>query len=234
MAVATPVLERIKTQSAEERSSYATTMSADELHNAKIKENYRRLINPDFYLNEDRGGSAEQAQVQAQPEAVVEPVFMRPQETVRPEQPYLVQNARADAEIFRADSAVNQQVEREVATVNEEEESEDLRPTQTTIQYRTVESDVAHVENRVEAKSHVLGKREKIIIATFVSVVVALFVLVIVNSVIISNLNNELAYIQQGITTARGALASVNSEIAALVNPDNIADFAASHGLILK
>ncbi|MGN0818308.1 MAG: hypothetical protein ACI4L9_04995 [Candidatus Coproplasma sp.] len=234
MAVATPLLEREKNQSAEVRTTYSPLMSADELHNSKIKENYRRLVDPDFYLNEDRGGSAEQAV--SQPAVVSAPAYNRIEEVVRPAEPYLVRNARADAEIFRADSAVNQRSAVVTASSDaEEEESEDLRPTQTTIQYRTVgESNATRTETRMQAKERILGKREKIIIATFVSVVLALFVLVIVNSVIISNLNGDLSSIQQGIDTARGALAGVNAEISALVSPDNIAQFAQSHGLVLR
>lgn len=234
MAVATPVLERTQTQSAEERIVNSSAMSADELHNSKIKENYRRLIDPDFYLNEDRGGSV----VQQEEQVVVtqSPVLTRPAESARPAQPYLVQGARADAEIFRADSAINRQaITATTVVVDEEEESEDLRPTQTTIQYKTVDKvEIQREQTRQQPRDSVLGKREKVIIATFVSVVVALFVLVIVNSIIISNLNNELAVIQNSLTAARGALAGANADIATLVSPENIADFAQSHGLILK
>ncbi len=236
MAVATPVLER-ETLQKNERREYASAMTADELHNAQIKENYKRLINPDFGMNEVRGRTvAPETKEEVKPSAF-ERVFESAATRVE-QRPYLVQNARADADIFRADSPVNQQraaVAPRAMTENDEEENEDLRPTNTTIQYRTAEENNAtEVKVTSSAKTSVIGKREKIIIATFISVVVALFILVIVNSAVIAGLNNDLYAIQDGINTARGALAGVNSQIDAATSFEKVAEFAASHGLILE
>ena len=67
--------------------------------------------------------------------------------------------------LFRsADSPVNAQA----VSVSEEEENEDLRPTQTTIQYKTVGVDVSKngkIENVAGSKKRALGKKEIIIIA---------------------------------------------------------------------
>lgn len=237
MAIATPVLERETLQEKNERREYSSALSADELHNAQIKENYKRLINPDFGMDEVRGRSvAPETKEEVKPSALNRAFESA---AVRTEQrPYLVQNARADADIFRADSAINQYraaVAPKAAVQSEEDENEDLRPTKTTIQYRTAEeNNAAEVKVSSSAKSSVIGKREKIIIATFISVVVALFILVIVNSAVIAGLNNELYAIQDGINTARGALAGVNAQIEVATGFEKIADFAATHGLILE
>lgn len=220
MAVATPVLER-NTADTEKRETLASlTQSAEEIHNARIKENYAKLINPEVGLRE----------------LVSEPVPSR--QTSRDEiKPYLVENARADAAIFRADSPINMraQVIAPEKAQSEEDESEDLRPTQTTIQYRTVdEKNKSTVKINAYENEHVLGKREKVIIAVFVSVVVALFTLVIVNSIIIANLNSDLAAIEQGINSARVALQNVNSQITDLTSSENILQFAQNHGINLR
>ena len=140
--------------------------------------------------------------------------------------PYVVENARADAAIFRADSAVNAKREQAVAmqtaevavAAPAEEENEDLRPTSTTIQYQTIGVagvKVADVkkDTKAEKKAFVFGKREKIIVAVFVAVVT----LVIVNATIISNLNAEISTVQNSITTVSGAIKGVNSSVSDLV-----------------
>ena len=252
MAVATPVLERqtLQNQSAE--------LSADELHNSQIKENYKRLINPELNINEVRGRTVE-PEVREQPVVDRRVTVIQPERTARqsilqprqqvqaeqtvartvaqPAQPYLVTNARADADIFRADSPVNQRrafvEETAVAAVAEDDESDDLRPTSTTIQYRTLSEERHAAKAAEEREGHILGKRDKIIIATFISVVVALFVLVIVNSAVIAGLNGELSAIESGVAAASEMLSAVNSQIQAATSMENIAQYALSHGLIL-
>jgi hypothetical protein len=206
MAIATPVLERKvneTTDSAQDKTAYKSTyMTAEEMHNARIKDNYARLINPDNKL-EDLFASAAATEVkEEQTVAEVE------KENKAIYTPYLVQNARADADIFRADSAVNKRVNQAVSYEADEEENEDLCPTKTTIQYRTAgEMNKKEDATQKEQKhASVLGKKEKIIIATFVSIVVALFVLVIINSAIIANFNSDIAAIQSGIVTVKGVV----------------------------
>ena len=251
MAVATPVLERqtLQNKSAE--------MSADELHNLQIKENYKRLINPDLGINELRGRvtaaeeceqtvSDRRASILQPAKQAGQPVVERRQSAVQaqpasasaaaaPARPYLVTNARADADIFRADSPVNRQratfAETSVAAV-EEDENEDLRPTDTTIQYRTYAEADRHAAKTVREETHILGKREKIIIATFISVVIALFILVIVNSAVIAGLNSELSVIQDGVSVARDALADVSSQIESVISEENINAFAQAHNMV--
>ena len=185
---------------------------AEEEHNARIRDTYARLINPENKIEDVFNRVHKEENVVVEPEVHTAPVASRP---------YMVENARADAAIFRADSAINA---KRVATVEAvapaEEESEDLRPTPTTIQYQTIarKEEQTEVETPTRKKSHVFGKREKIIVAIFIAVVVALVTLVIVNSAIISNLNADIAQVQDSITTVRGAIAGVNSAVEEIIH----------------
>lgn len=231
MAVATPVLERdVTTEERELNYSFTQRSTADEEHNARIKRNYAMLINPDTDINEMLGKS-EVAEAEITP---VKDIFAN--------KPYLVENARADAEIFRADSPVNQrvmniqpQIVAEQST--EEEENEDLRPTSTTIQYKTQGAQKTVEEGKIEnvgaEKRTSLSKKEKIIIAVVVGVIVALFALIIINSAIISNINNDISSLQSSLTTAKGAYAGVSDEISSVFSDikENIEFLAFGHGM---
>lgn len=251
MAVATPVLER--------QSLQQSAMTDDELHNAQIKENYKRLINPELTINELRGGAVASGKAEAEEPAVrpsyrqtVQPQAARqaayaPRQTAEQAPARFVDSARTDSALFRADSFINRRPETAgyaaaaavqapvIAPSAEEDENEDLRPTRTTIQYQTANELNISRERAVAEKDSapVLGKREKIIIATFVSVVVALFILVIVNSAVIAGLNSELATMQGTVTAARETLENIGAQISSVTAPESIADYALSHGLYL-
>ena len=178
MAVATPVIERkVYTQNIE--NDERQHVSADERHNARMRDNLARLLNPEYKIKDvvasiDADGSQvikaepvrEQAMQQtaySQPAQAYAPAAQPAQQTyVQPaQQPaYMVRGARADADIFRADSPVNAMhattmyastpaeayaaAKAQAAAISaaqprvEEEENEDLRPTPTTIQYQTI------------------------------------------------------------------------------------------------
>ena len=94
-----PVLERkVNTEqrlTSAERNN--VLMSDDERHNSRIKANYEMLINPDATAH-DVLKKAPAVQRQAEVVASVAPV--------REQKPQLVEHARADSDIFRADSAI--------------------------------------------------------------------------------------------------------------------------------
>lgn len=190
MAVATPVIERRTYNQSIESEARSAGMTADELHNARMKDNLARLLNPENKIKDVVASiDADGTQViQAAPEAVQAPersvapsvvygadgIIARPASAVQmpaAESPayapahsaaqpvYVVKNARANADIFRADSPVNRPAQAyastpaqayeaaramaaaNVAPATEEEENEDLRPTPTTIQYQTIGAD---------------------------------------------------------------------------------------------
>lgn len=215
MAVATPVFENgINEEEKTSRVSYATRAVEDDAHNAGISDRFATLINPNSRLEDLL---APRAQVNA---------GVKAEATAETARPYLVENARADSPLFRADSAINRLPETNAAPISapsSEEEDEDLRPTSTTIQYRTVEQDRKQtaVKATTDRRSAVLGKKEKIIIAVFVSVVIALLALVIINSAVIANLNADIAAAQEKIVEVKGALAGVNANIVEIINPTN-------------
>ncbi len=207
MAIATPVLERKLniTSNVAVNNDYGYRSVTDEQHNARIKDNYARLINPDVALSDLI------ASVEMPAPKKVEPVIAA---TPVQERPYLVTNARADSALFRADSYVNQKVETAQTATNEEEENEDLRPTLTTQRYRTIER---KTENQATVnKSTVnIGKREKIIISAFVSIVIALFALVIINSAIISGLQNQVNQTKMEYQNTYAQSQTLNAEVEA-------------------
>lgn len=302
MAVATPVIERRFSQQINEREE-RVGMNADELHNARMKDNLARLLNPEYKIKDvvasiDTDGSqviksaAPAADVSAQPAAPAQlyeangiiarrapaqqeyvqpvqsaPVYQQPAQSAA--QPvYMVKNARANADIFRADSPVNRPAQAYAPTPAQayaaarsmaaaqaapavmpaEEESDDLRPTATTIQYQTISADgtaiagrtrtmqegeIARPAEREESESKInLTKRDKIIIGVIVGLILAVFVLIIVNSAIISNLNSDISRLEGMADTARAAYESAYSEVENVTSYENVYNVALEQGWI--
>lgn len=302
MAVATPVIERRFSQQINEREERGG-MNADELHNARMKDNLARLLNPEYKIKDvvasiDTDGSqviksaAPAADVSVQPAAPAQlyeangiiarrapaqqeyvqpvqsaPVYQQPAQSAA--QPvYMVKNARANADIFRADSPVNRPAQAYAPTPAQayaaarsmaaaqaapavmpaEEESDDLRPTATTIQYQTISADgtaiagrtrtmqegeIARPAEREESESKInLTKRDKIIIGVIVGLILAVFVLIIVNSAIISNLNSDISQLEGMADTARAAYESAYSEVENVTSYENVYNVALEQGWI--
>ena len=197
----------------------------------------------------------------------------------------MVTNARADADIFRADNPINA-----IGTLNEpiinrqayastpaeayaaaraiaaatapvapapavqqiqvpELESEDLRPTATTIQYQTIGADGTVIidsparakqegeidrpaEREENVKKLTLSRRDKTIIGIIVGLIMAVFVLIIVNSAVISNLNNDIDRLEGMAETARTEMSSAASEYENLTSRENIYNLAVEMGWI--
>lgn len=219
MAVATPILERKTEEERRESYGYTSQMTADELHNSRISNIYAKLINPDSKMS-DFKPAEEQPQVPVQEEA---PVQNYSAQVAPAEGIYLVENARADADIFRADSAINMRAEAQQMSSEpvmqaspSDEENEDLLPSRTTMQYSTEakkETEEGSISNRSAVKRVSLSKRDKVIIAVVVSVIIALFVLIIVNSAIISSVNSDLGSLHSSLNTARSSYESVLNEV---------------------
>ena len=218
-------LEKIE----EERKvgGFNAQMSADEQHNAQISEIYARLISSNNNVDEVLGRS--QQAVESKPRNVL---FA---------EPYLVENARADSEIFRADSPINRRtMEMQPAMVAEdsEEENEDLRPTSTTIQYKTygVKRSVeeGNAEKANTEKRGGLSKKEKIVIAAVVSIILVMLVLIIVNSAVISGINADLGSLQSSLEVVKGSYAGISDEVSNTLKDavENATEYAISHGMI--
>lgn len=219
-------LEKIEEERKVNRG-YNTQMSADEQHNAQIGEIYARLISNTVNVDEVLGRS--QNVVEAQPR---NQLFA---------EPYFVESARTSSEIFRADSPVNRKVmDMQPAMVadDSEEENEDLRPTSTTIQYKTYGVKKAVEEGKAEVtgteKRARLSKKEKIIIAAVVSIIVAMLVLIIVNSAVISGINADVGSLQTSLTTVKASYAGVSDEVNEILSnaTENATEFAISIGMV--
>ena len=262
MATATPVFERrIATRErGEEQSDLRYDgMTADDVHNARISDNLARLLNPENKIKDvvasiDAHGTQV---VQSAPEVEpVQPVYQAPVHqavnTATAAQPvYVVKNARANADIFRADSPVNfvRGVQAPAAIAVEEDESEDLRPTPTTIQYQTIGADGATIENsaahmmsegeierpeeRYASESKInLKKRDKIILGVIVGLILAVFVLIIVNSAIISGLNSDITALENSVESVRAEYNQVMSDIEYAESAEGILSAAKDYGFI--
>lgn len=229
----------------------------EESEYSRIKRNYAMLINPELKAGDLLGQKYEEqaaAQAQAMQNRAMQVQAMQAQiqamkaQSVRteeavaaPAKPYLVENARADSQLFRADSAINlnRQMPVKLAQAdNEDEENEDLRPTPTTIQYRTTNmqntTEEGVIQNKSVEKRSILSKREKIIIAAVVGVFIMLFALIIINSAIISNISNDIEAFQSSLTVAKEELEEVNSQYNAFMEnvAQTVEDFAKANGMV--
>lgn len=234
MSVAMPVLER----TTEENKKYAPSRAIfskeeDEIHNSQMSENLAKLLNPTAKMS-DFDFKAPEA-VKSVQTAAVQPVAQPAVE----EKPYLVEGARADADIFRADSPINRVAQAPVMDEieTEEEENEDLRPTQTTIQYKTAgqnKVEEGKIKNASAEKRVGLTKKEKIVIAVVISVIVALLALIIINSAIITNLNSDLGSLQSHLSNVKSAASGLNNQITDLLENEGqrIKDFAQANGMV--
>lgn len=259
MAIA-PVLERkvntTVTHSGENESYGYTRRTEDEIHNARIKDNWAKLISPDAKVSDIINKPEQNAQAASAP-ATNASYIMPTQQILNTQrvnnnvqqandarqtndsQPYLVQNARATADIFRADSAIN--IARRSATLNsvsdaanaefEEEENENLRPTSTTIQYKTLDKYEKQTK-AVKIETASLSKKEKITIASFIGIVVLLFALIIVNAVIISGLNAEVGMLENNLEAAQNIFQIISAEVAEVNSVENIIGYATENGMI--
>lgn len=224
-----PVLERkVNTEqrlTSAERNN--VLMSDDERHNSRIKANYEMLINPDATAHD----------VLKKAPAVQRQEVVASVAPVREQKPQLVEHARADSDIFRADSAINRR--RAAASAQaEDEENEDLRPTAETFKYKDGQSKI-YIDDKISNKKSgisKLSKKDMIIIAVTMLVVVALFILVIVNSAVLSNLNHEVDYLQSDLVVAQEDFTEALQAKEAYLEDENISQvvdgFAKSIGMV--
>ena len=208
----------------------------EKLHNLKIREQYKKLIDPESTILDLRAKSVSINYEEAYSNATnCEPVVAPVHEM---EKVYRVENARADAEIFRADSYINSKakIEAEQDELDEDEENEDLRPTQTTIAYRTGKREIAE-KGKIETqpKKTIFTKRDKIVIAVAFTVIIALFILIIVNSAIISGLNREIDSLQATLSNAQTVYAEKVAEKDEYLEEENllhvVGEYAENNGM---
>lgn len=243
MAVA--LLERkVDTVSEERVTSFRDSyMTADEKHNSAISSIYAKLINPENSIRDILG---KEQNIEEEQNAEYKEDFAEEQyeTSVAADPVYRVDNARANSDIFRADSIVNKKViDIPVASEQtDEDEDEDLRPTPTTIQYKTTGeakvSEEGKIQTKTISKKAGLTKNDKIIIAVAVAVIVALFVLIIVNSAIITNLNSEVSVLRISLAQTESTYAEVLAQKNAYLEDKNlfevVSTFATNNGMVQR
>lgn len=303
MSVASSVIER-NTYLQQPTRNEAAALDADQLHNARMKNNLARLLDPsntteDVVASIDAEGNhvIRTAPVEEEPAAPLSAHDMlygprrntkatvtrgivannQPVAPVAPAAParqpvYMVTNARADSDLFRADSPINRQVyastpaeayaaARAMAAATAaaapapaavqpvqvvDDESEDLRPTATTIQYQTIGADgsvvinspaaaqqdtAVHAEENIEKKL-VLSRRDKTVIGVIVGLILAVFVLIIVNSAVISGLNNDIEILEERASAVQTESMDTAAAYEELVSHDNVYNVALEMGWI--
>ncbi len=243
MATAVPVLERTQEESSlkaygklqggvvpqemtEEQKALA--------FNARISENYQKLINPDYHKAED---------VAAAP-AYAEPVYAAPVQEAAPA--YTRQRA---ADIFRADSPLHTRTVDfasapayaepsyaapvqetpaapyyEQAAYAEDVTDADLMPTETTNQYRDSlyreERPAEHAQEK--KKGFALTARNKLLIAVYSIVVVVVLALIIVNTSVLGSLDAEVTAREAALNAAIETSQNLEAEIDYYTDADTI------------
>ena len=149
MAVLAPVLERkLNTEEKTAEARNTALMNEEDRHNSQISSKYKALINPDATAHDVLG---KEVTVQRRSEITAVPV--------KEQKPFLVENARVDSDLFRADSVINRKTE--ISAIAEEEENEDLRPTLETIKYRTENKSKIVIDDKISNKKSRLSKTFK-------------------------------------------------------------------------
>ena len=249
MAVSAPILEReINTENnLPERKintvknitpqvSSNPAMTSDESHNARIKFNYAKIIDPEMTVQDIFNNDV-------QPKCVEEPVAVQiPAEAQISnvnQMPELVDSARVDTDLFRVNSLMNNRqpvAAAEPEQEQEDEENEDLRPSEETFKYRTLAASKTAIDSKVsnkQVKVSKFSKRDKVIMAVALLVIVALFVLVIVNSAVLSNLHGDVSSLQSDLVVAEQNYTEVkgNSEDFWDNIEETVSNFARKNGM---
>ena len=243
MATAVPVLERTQEESSLKaygklQGGVAPQEMTEEqkalAFNARISENYQKLINPDYHKAED---------VAAAP-AYAEPVYAAPVQEAAPA--YTRQRA---ADIFRADSPLHTRTVDfasapayaepsyaapvqetpaapyyEQAAYAEDVTDADLMPTETTNQYRDSlyreERPAEHAQEK--KKGFALTARNKLLIAVYSIVVVVVLALIIVNTSVLGSLDAEVTAREAALNAAIETSQSLEAEIEYYTDADTI------------
>lgn len=227
--------------------------------NSRISENYQKLINPDFTRAEEIMGESipQAAPVYDTPEDYARATLYPEREQQVPE----FVHHRVEGDIFRADSPINARVqapareeyeqtfsaapefaqdvqpayapsyEEAPAYENYAEENEDLKPTATTIQYRTdlyAEERPAAVSER---KRYAMTAKGKLLMAVYAVVVVVVLALIIINTSVIKSLDESVAAREAELNAAVARAEQLASDIEVATSDETVIDWALDHGM---
>ncbi len=254
MATALPVLERENTNERSESSLKAygklsggaepASMTEEQKalkFNARISENYQKLINPDLKKAEDIMGASA-------PETFEQPIYDTPEAYPQ------FRHQRVTEDIFRADSPLNARAEtfampqqavefeqpvfapqtehpEEAEQFYAEEANEDLKPTATTIQYR---SDLYREEKQTvveEQKKYSMTAKGKLLMAIYAVVVVVVLALIIVNTSVLKTLDSEAAAYEEQLRSTIAQAEQLADDIDAATSEETIIRWGNENGM---
>lgn len=244
MATGLAVLERQKTEQDQESNLKAygklsglaenQELTEDQKalrFNARISENYQRLINPEY--------------TKAEEIAVAQPVYQQEApvytETAAPARARIADIFRADSPVytngmdFTATQANNYVAQDSVAeTVSERmEESADLMPTSTTIQYRTDLFENEKQQVSEEKKGYALTAKGKLLMAVYALVVTVILALIIVNTSVLKTLDGQVEAKEAQLNSVTESYNSVMDEIEELTSEESIISRAEDIGMYM-
>lgn len=220
--------------------------------NSKISENYQKLINPDYRGADDIADSraAESAQpvFATQEEYAMATLYPerlqeQGQEQLQEQQQTAprFEHHRVTSDLFRADSPMNSQTAYaepalQSAPVYEEQgyaeeiESADLKPTETTIQYRT---DLYREEKQTvtEERKGALSAKGKLLMAIYAIVVVVVLALIIVNTSVLRTLDSEMALKEAQLSASIARYEEVLENVEIATSEDTILAWGEANGM---
>ena len=259
MATGLPVLERERTEE-RDLKAYGRLGGRDEAQemteeqkalrfNARISDNYQKLINPEYNRAEDFAApvfeQAAQQEVFAPSRPVFDsaPVFEAPAQApvfqaraavaspeYAPVQAAPVYEPQAPAEEFGAPAYTDGLGYEQPADFAEE--SADLMPTATTIQYR---SDLFENEKQTvseEKKRYSLTAKGKLLMAVYALVVVVILELIIVNTSVLRTLDQDVAAQEARLSEVMAEQSDVQSYIDEITSDDYIISWAEDNGFV--
>ena len=229
--------------------------------NSRISQNYQNLINPDLKKAEDIMGGAVEAPAYETPEAYARatlyperteesaPRFQHQRVTedlFRADSPINAPRMDASYEavdfaqpVFAPQQEYTQQPEfapqQEYAQQSEqafaEETNEDLKPTATTIQYR---SELYSDEKRTvveEKKGYALTAKGKLLLAIYAVVVVIVLALIIVNTSVLKNIDTETAAYEAQLNESIARAEKLAEDIEVATSYETITEWGINNGM---
>ena len=261
MATALPVLERERVNNSNESSLKAygklsggaepAAMTEEQKalkFNSRISQNYQNLINPDLKKAEDIMGGAAEAPAYETPEAYAR-ATLYPERTE--ERAPSFQHQRVTEDLFRADSPINaprsagyeavdfaqpafvpqEEYAPQAEQAFADELNEDLKPTATTIQYRT---DLYSDEKRTvteEKKGYALTAKGKLLLAIYAVVVVIVLALIIVNTSVLKNIDAEAAAYEAQLSESMARAEQLAEDIENATSDETVTEWAINNGM---
>lgn len=116
-----------------------------------------------------------------------------------------------------------------------EEETEDLRPSSTTMQFGSDEENDVYEEVDYAKETHKeefrLSSKGKVLIAIYSLVVAIILSLIIINSRMLKSLDNSISSYRQKADEVRAETSRIEAEIADLTSEETIGEWALKHGM---